>query len=314
MWLSSLSARTWTACVATIFAAGCARGPAGEPDRGRPKVLHFAVSIGQENPETEGGRLEPIRQYLERRMGMPVEVTGTSGYGVVIEAFRAKKIEAALLGPFAYVIGSNRAGIEAVATRGNPNGETRMYSATLSVMAGSPLHSIDDVIRHAHELTVAFVDPASTSGNLLQRVYLHSAGIEPDRDFKKVVYATQHVTSAMTLLAGKVDVAAVNESTLEALVRTGKIRAGEIRELWISPRIPEPPVAVRKDLPADFKTKLQRVLVAMASEAPNAYLNMSAKIYIERYRNTRWVPAADALYDPIRKLARSAEQLGLVDQ
>jgi hypothetical protein len=41
---------------------------------------------------------------------------------------------------------------------------------------------------------------------------------------------------------------------------------------------------------------------------------MSARIYFERYRGTRFVAATDALYAPIRALARSAEQLGLVEQ
>jgi ABC-type phosphate/phosphonate transport system substrate-binding protein len=62
--------------------------------RGRAKVLRFAVPIAQENPETAGGGLEPVRRYLGRRMGRPVEVTGTNGYGAVIEALRAKKLEA----------------------------------------------------------------------------------------------------------------------------------------------------------------------------------------------------------------------------
>jgi phosphonate transport system substrate-binding protein len=61
-------------------------------------------------------------------MGMPVEITGTNGYGAVIEALRAKKLEACSLGPFAYVIGSQRAGIEAIATRGTAAGESRTYA------------------------------------------------------------------------------------------------------------------------------------------------------------------------------------------
>jgi ABC-type phosphate/phosphonate transport system substrate-binding protein len=97
-------------------------------------------------------------------------------------------------------------------------------------------------------------------------------------------------------------------------MQTGKLRAGEIRTLWVSPRIPEGPVAVRKDLPAPFKAKLQQALSDMMSQAPDAYLNMSAKVFRERYRNTRFVPATDATYEPIRRLALSASQLGLTEQ
>jgi ABC-type phosphate/phosphonate transport system substrate-binding protein len=62
------------------------------------KVLRFAASIAQENPETAGGRSEPIQPYLEQSSGMPVEVTGTNGYGAVIEALRAKKLRSLRLG------------------------------------------------------------------------------------------------------------------------------------------------------------------------------------------------------------------------
>src|SRR6516225_699022 len=121
----------WVGLVST----SCGPSPSAGEVLGWPRILRFSVSINQENPETEGERLQPIRRYLEQRMQMPVEVTGTSGYGVVIEAFRAKKIEASSLGPFSYVIGSERAGIEAIATRGTPAGEPLTYAGTLDVKA-----------------------------------------------------------------------------------------------------------------------------------------------------------------------------------
>lgn len=49
---------------------------------------------------------------------------------------------------------------------------------------------MDDVIRRAQELTVSLVDPAPTSGNLVQRVYFQWLGMTPERNFKKVLYAS----------------------------------------------------------------------------------------------------------------------------
>jgi len=293
---------------AAVLASGCGASHA-EADRPEwPKVLRYSVSINHENPETEAGRLDIVGRYLERRMGMPVEVNGTTGYGAVIEAFRARKIEAGSIGPFAYLIATRRTEVEAIATRGELNGESRLYSGTLSVAAASRLRSIEDVIRRSRELTISFVDPASASGNLVQRAYLLSVGLTPERDFRKVMFTTSHMASALTLAGGKVDVAAVGESILQMLIKSGKLRSGDIRTLWVSPRIPESPVAVRKELPLAFKQRFQQALVDMATDAPDAYRNMTAKIYFERYRNTRFVPATDALYEPIRKLFRGVEQ------
>ena len=290
---------------------GGGRAAGAGPGQDWPRVLRYTINIGQENPDTEGVRLEPIRRYLERKLGMPVEVWGSSGYGVTIEAFRARKIEASTLGPFAYVIGAERASIEAMVTRGKPTGEPLQYSGTLTVPASSKLLSIDDVVRHSHDLTVSFVDPASTSGNLVQRACFGSLGIEPDRDFKKVVYAMDHPTSALMAVARKVDVAAIGDTALVGLIKSGKVRADELRTIWTSPPIPETLVAVRKDLPPAFKRRLQQAMLDMAAEAPGAYSNTAPKVFMERYRNTKFVVATDATYDPVRKLAKGARHLDL---
>lgn len=299
----------WAATAALATASGCARAPVTTAPAGWPRVLRYAVSISQENPETEGARLEPIRRYLSEKLQMPVEVWGASGYGVAIEAFRARKFEASTLGPFGYVIGSERTDIEAIATRGSMDGVPRQYSGTLAVAAGSPLRTIDDVRRNARKLSVSFVDPASTSGNLLQRAYLNSIGITPERDFRKVLYSLDHPTSAMTLLGGKVDVAAIGENALEGMILAGKVKSAQFHVIWKSAPIPETCVAVRKDLPVDFEMQLQQALLAMATEAPNAYRNMAAKVYFERYKNTRLVAATDATYEQVRRIARTAGQL-----
>jgi len=39
------------------------------------------------------------------------------------------------------------------------------------------------------ERTFAFVDPASTSGHLFPRAFLKKNGIDPEKDFKSMVFA-----------------------------------------------------------------------------------------------------------------------------
>lgn len=271
------------------------------------------ISIGEENPEAEASRLDPIAKYLERRMGIPVEIIGTSGYGVAIEALRAHKIEACTLGPFAYLIASEKANAVVIAMRGTLDGKPGSYAGGLAVPANSSLHSIEDVVKRAKELTVSFVDPASASGNLVQRAWLDTLGIVPERDFRKVVFSTAHLTSAMTLLAGKTDVAAIGDTIIPAMEKNHQASPGALRYIWRSPKIPEGPVAVRKDLPQDLVEALRSALVAMKTDAPDVYINMSARIYQERYRNTKLIAADDTMFDPLRQLARSVHNTKLLE-
>src|SRR5262249_16432333 len=137
-------------------------------------------------------------------------------------------------------------------------------------------------------------------------------GLNPERDFKKVVYSQNHMASALTLLAGKTDVAAIGETIVPAMVLSHQLKEGDMRFLWESPPLPEGPIAVRKDLPQEFKNRLRDALVAMRTKSPEAYLNMSAKIYRQRYENTMFIPAHDAMFDGLRKLARGVKTTELL--
>jgi phosphonate transport system substrate-binding protein len=301
---------------AAILVAGCGAPGFATANAGRtawPAVLHYAVSVSQENPATQGARLEPIRIYLQDCLKIPVEITATSGYGAVIEGMRSHKLEAASMGPFAYLIASEKAGAEAIAGRGTPDGTPTVYAGMLAVEAGSPIHSIADLAAHAKQMTIGFVDPASASGYLVERVYLDSIGLSPENDFKKVVFSNNHLASMMALVAGKVDVAAISSRDLPAMIESGKLRNGEIRTIWTSPGIPDGPITVRKDLPADFKKKLQQALREMPAKAPEAYKNMAARLYQSRYLGTTLVATDDSLFAPLRNMARGVKQVQLLE-
>ena len=279
---------------------------------GWPAKFRYNIAIGTENPESRTHRVEVVQRYLEGRLGIPVEITATTNYGGTIEAMRAHKVDAASMGPFAYLIASEKAGAEAIASRGSIDGTAGEYGGTLAVAGDSPIRTIDEVVERSKTLTISFVDPASASGFLVERAYLDGRGIEPERDFKKVVFSNNHTASALTLLAKKVDVAAISENTITTLLKRGKLKPGDIRVLWKSPRIPNSPVAVRKDLPQDLKRKLQDALVDMARQAPEAYRSMQTT-QSQTSANTSYVRIDDHTFDELRRMARGVKSVQLLD-
>lgn len=295
---------------AAVLTSSCAREARARGPEGWPAVLRFNLALGTDDASWDK-RADLIHGYLEKQLGIPVEVTKSVGYGGVIEAMRAKKIEAATLGSFAYLIASEKAGAEAIATRGTADGTPGDYAGTFAVPVDSPLQSWDDVVRRSHELTLSFVDPASTSGYLVQRAFLESSGIDPEKAFKRVTFTNSHISSAMTLLGKKVDVAAISENTIQTLADKGKLQMGQIRVLWKSPRIPNAPVTVRRDLPTDFKRKLQDAFVNMEKIAPDVYQGTRTSSVA---RTLVYVRASDATFDPLRALARGMKNLQLFEQ
>jgi phosphonate transport system substrate-binding protein len=271
------------------------------------------MAIGTENPESRANRVEVVQRYLESRLGIPVEITATTNYGGTIEAMRARKIDAASMGPFAYLIASEKAGAEAIASRGSIDGTAGEYGGTLAVAGDSPIRTIDEVVERSKTLTISFVDPASASGFLVERAYLDGRGIDPERDFKKVVFSNNHTASALTLLAKKVDIAAISENTITTLLKRGKLKPADIRVLWKSPRIPNSPVAVRKDLPQDLKRKLQDALVDMARQAPEAYRSVQTTQQSQTSATASYVRIDDHTFDELRRMARGVKSVQLLD-
>jgi len=304
----------WLSIILAASAAltSCSSSNAGVRGDGRPEVLRYCFASSSEEPEAAGRRAEVTRKYLERELRVKVDVVRTTQYSAVIEAFRSNKIDAASISPFSYVLATQKAPIEAIVMRGTPAGEPGEYTGVLAVPANSPLHSIDDVIAHRKELTVSFVDPDSTSGFLVQTAFFQSRGIDPQHDFKKIVFSMTHPASLLTLKAGKVDVAAAMLKLVKRYEDMGKLKKGDVRVLWVSPPLPNQPIAVRKDLPAAFKEEIRRAFMDMAKKDPEAWANQYPKWYPAPAGQV-YVRADDHMFDGLREMARGIKNLSLLE-
>ncbi len=298
---------------AVIFLTSCGTTSASIGPNGRPSVLRYCFTVSGLDPGPANHRLELTRRYLERELHLKVEVVKTTAYGAVIEAFRAKKIDVASISPFAYILATQKARVEAIAMRGSRDGTPGDYSGVIAVPGDSPIRSIDDLLQHSRELTISFVDPASSSGFLVENAFLQSKGIEPLRDFKKVVFSMTHPASLLALKAGKVDAAATMLRLIKRYEETGKLAKGDVRVLWVSPNIPNQPIAVRKDLPQDLKEDIRRAFLDMPRKDPEAWISQttgsSAAPTGEAY-----VSANDSMFDGLREVARDVKDLSLLDR
>ena len=64
--------------------------------------------IPAENNEEMVQRFEPMRAYLEKKIGQPIKVFTATDYTGVIEAMRKKRVDIAWFGPLSYVWPSKR--------------------------------------------------------------------------------------------------------------------------------------------------------------------------------------------------------------
>ena len=308
--------RLWTYVVVLfcgvvfLFLNGCKPSHASD---GRPTVLHYAYMPQAEQLEGGNLRSELMRNYLQNQLHMPVEIVKVEGFASTIEAMRAEKIDMFTGSSLTYLLAAQKAGAEAIAARGFPDGTVGGYRSVIAVPKDSPIHSIQDLKAHAKDTVFAFAEPASTSGYLYPRVGLLNAGIDPEKDFKKVVFAGNHIATIMTVKSGKVGAAGFMLGYMTRLIEKHKLAPDDVRVIWTSDLIPNGPYAVRKGLPDQLKKDIQAALIAMPTKAPDAWANINS-LFRTPASGTVLIPVNDATYDGLRKYASQVKDFNFAEK
>jgi phosphonate transport system substrate-binding protein len=278
-----------------------------------PAVLHYALSPEAEQMQRVLLHTDELRDYLQQQLHIPVEIVRVESYAATIEAMRAEKVDIANFGALGYVLASQKAGAQAVAARGDADGALGGYRAVIAVPKDSPIHSMQELKAHARDIVFSFSDPASTSGNLYPRAGLLAMGIDPEKDFKKVVFSGTHLDTIMAVKSNKVDAGAFMEGYVSMLAQVHKMDPNDVRVLWTSDLIPSSPVAVRKGLPEQVKKNIQAALVDMPTRDPKLFAELSAT-YRTFSTGSKDVPVNDATYDGLRSYMNKVKDFKFVEK
>jgi phosphonate transport system substrate-binding protein len=276
---------------------------------GNPSVIRFAFQPSEEEMQDNSLRAKLLSEYLTSQLHIPVEVITVTGYAPTIEAMHTGKVDIAAFGPMGYLLASQKAGAEPSVSGGDANGKLGSYNSIIAVPKASPLHSIDDLKAHAKDLTFMFVDPASTSGYLIPRAYLQSIGLNPEKDFGKVIFSGSQAAGILNIKAGKIDAGSVMQQILiPRLIALGKLAPDDLRILWTSEPIPRSPICVRSNLPGPLKQKIQQAMVDIPKKDP-ALMQVFRNTY--RIPDMTFVPVSEANYAPLRKYADQIKDLNI---
>lgn len=259
---------------------------------GWPKEIR--VGILPTDQTTMDTRYGPLFDHLGKTLGVKVKPYIGADYAAIIIAMANDRLELAYYGPESYVQATKQGKVEALVASNHVKTGLGYYSA-LWVKASSPIKTIQD----AKGKTLAFVDPNSTSGYLFPMVYLmKDQKIKPETFFSQVIFAGNHNASLLSLVNGKVDVAAVHTGAVDDAIEKKQIASGEVRQIWKSKLIPPSPIAVNGDLPESFKKAVQK-----------AFVDLKDKNVLAGFDSKGFVAIEDSLYDPIRELEEVKQSL-----
>jgi len=284
-----------------VVFSGCRAQIGGQADNEQQndgqeiKILKMGL-IPADDAEEMLRNYEPIKEYLSEKLGMPVEISVTSDYTAAIEAMRSKHIDMAWFGPFSYIIAANIANAEAIVNGVKESTGSATYKSVIVANANSGIEKLEDL----KGKSFAFVDPASTSGNLIPRKILIENEIDPDNDFSVSFFAGTHNAVEYAVANGKVDAGADSNNSYDRMVEAGEIDPEVNKIIYTSEEIPGSPIVVRGDLPAEFKDKIKQALIDMDNQTIHK---------VDGWGDiTSYQAVSDSDYDVIRK---TAEILGM---
>ncbi len=272
--------------------------------------------VGGDDPAERVSCFKKLTPYFEKEFGVKkVDIYVTSDYASVIEAMRSKKVDIAHLGELSYLLAAERAGAEAFVMAGTADGQ-RATSSIILTSSKSTIMNIDDVKKRSKELSLAFADPASTSGHLYPRNYFNSIGLDPEKSFKTVSFTNDHSTAILTAMSQKVDITCTYSLAVNRLIIKKRIQKDDYRILWESEPYITPPISVRGDLPATLKEKIKQAYLDLPVKEPKLWSDYKNTLYImypdEIREKLIYIPSHDSMYNGIRELARNCKNFNFL--
>ena len=240
------------------------------------KVVKFGILSG-ENEKDRIARYEPFEAYLEKTLGVDVEIFTAGNYDGVIQALAADQIEFAFLGSSAYAAAytETNGGVVPLLTSVQQDDSTGYYSI-VAVRCDSGYKKIEDL----KGKVLAFADPDSTSGYAVPNYNLVQQGFEPSTFFSAIPFSGSHEAGVQGVVNGQFDAAATyinNEKNgiPQRMVTKGMIKEGEICWIWKSPEITSGPFTARANLPAELIAEMKAAVMATPTAAPEAHKEMT---------------------------------------
>jgi phosphonate transport system substrate-binding protein len=254
------------------------------------------TAIPDESPTELARKAAPLMKYLETKLGVKVEFTPVTDYAASVEALVNKKVDMAWFGGFTFVQANVRSGGKII-----PLVQREEDEKFKSVFITS-----DPAIKTLADLTgkdVSFGSQSSTSGHLMPRSFLMDAGVNPDKDFKRVAFSGAHDATIAAVASGKVQAGALNISVWNKFVDEKKVDTEKVRVFFTTPPYFDYNWSVHADMPVAMRDKLSAAMLALSPDTAEG------KEILQLQRATRFVPTKADNYKGIEAAGRAAALL-----
>lgn len=282
------------------FAAGCG----GNSQEAEKKTFTIAYAPNESTTDSTDAR-STLAKDLGKVINMEVKEIQASDYTAIIEALRTGKADMAYMGALAVAMGAERAGVTPIVMKA-PNGDKAQavyHSVFVTQKDNNEINSIKDF----KGKTIAFVDPDSTSGNLVPTseimkafpdLHLTNEKIHTNGEFFEAVsFSGKHQAGLQAVIKGDVDIVPISDQIMASEFKNGNADENAVKVVHSSAAIPAEAMVVSKTVNEDLKKTLTKFLVE--------YNNKDYFDKVIKKADARFVECSMEDYQPIIELNKN---------
>lgn len=282
------------------FAAGCG----GNSQEAEKKTFTIAYAPNESTTDSTDAR-STLAKDLGKVINMDVKEIQASDYTAIIEALRTGKADMAYMGALAVAMGAERAGVTPIVMKA-PNGDKAQavyHSVFITQKDNNEINSIKDF----KGKTIAFVDPDSTSGNLVPTseimkafpdLHLTNEKIHTNGEFFEAVsFSGKHQAGLQAVIKGDVDIVPISDQIMASEFKNGNADENAVKVVHSSAAIPAEAMVVSKTVNEDLKKTLTKFLVE--------YNNKDYFDKVIKKADARFVECSMEDYQPIVELNKN---------
>lgn len=282
------------------FAAGCG----GNSQEAEKKTFTIAYAPNESTTDSTDAR-STLAKDLGKVINMDVKEIQASDYTAIIEALRTGKADMAYMGALAVAMGAERAGVTPIVMKAS-NGDKAQavyHSVFVTQKDNNEINSIKDF----KGKTIAFVDPDSTSGNLVPTseimkafpdLHLTNEKIHTNGEFFEAVsFSGKHQAGLQAVIKGDVDIVPISDQIMASEFKNGNADENAVKVVHSSAAIPAEAMVVSKTVNEDLKKTLTKFLVE--------YNNKDYFDKVIKKADARFVECSMEDYQPIVELNKN---------
>lgn len=252
------------------------------------------TTIPEEAATEQMRKFGPLTKYLERTVGMKVTFVPVNDYPAAVEALVNKQVDLVWFGGFTYVQAQIRSGGKVVPIAQRE--EDTKFRSVFITQKNSGITKLADL----KGKQVSFGSASSTSGHLMPRSFLLDAGIDPDRDFKRVAYSGAHDATIASVVSGRVDAAALDITVWNKFVNDKKVDTSKVDVFFTTPPYFNYNWSVNADMPVALREKITQALLALDMSTPEG------KEILTLNRASKYIPTTPDNYKGLEAAGKSA--------